>query len=422
MDKSTLKTSAKQRWPQSMLGLCVASALIFGAIGHVSAEPQLSDWRAANDAVAKFLRGHIDIVRAEAKSGASASLTNQKPVNNPTTLIDAKRQALKARAVELFEPLGLSAMDRQRHAVKVTELLFEVEQSWLKAVGAHVMLGLQENATEAALIAQELAARMGVIGNWGNDRVLAVQLQAKAEQIKLMQARQEARQSLLALEGLLMQTGIELPDSLPDIRGLGARADLRASVEQLANERLQRQPNYAASLLNQQRLEELAGGNALTQWRDYVDQQVKAFLASGNPGELLIDPSRVLWNHNVKEALESRSTNAQLQAQTKNTIAVAQAAVKNSHEQAMLLVNEVVPLAKQAEEEAVYQYNGMFISTWSLLQQYRSRVDAEIAAVGAQLLFLQTDAAFKAYMAGLQYRPPVGSVATNPGANDAGGH
>ena len=47
--------------------------------------------------------------------------------------------------------------------------------------------------------------------------------------------------------------------------------------------------------------------------------------------------------------------------------------VKSRHAETLLLANEILPLAVQAEEEAVYQYNGMFISTWQLLAQFRAK-------------------------------------------------
>ncbi|MCD8515768.1 MAG: hypothetical protein LRY53_07435 [Burkholderiaceae bacterium] len=398
------------------------AASLLGAPTGVYAQTQLSDWRAANDAVGRFLRGHIDIVRAENKSGATNSGVQSDRPANALTLEQAKKRALQVRATDVFQPTGLSARERQRQAMAVTDLLLEVELAWLAAVGSNQALRLQQNATEAANIASELASRMGTIGNWGADRVLAVQLDAKAQQLRLLDAQNAARQSLLALESTLMTSGIGVADELPAIRGLGARVDLRASVDELAAERLNRLPDYRASLLAMQRWQELAGEGAIDQWNQYVNDRIDAVIERGDMTQLVIDSSKVLWNHNIKEALHARASIAELEASTRNTIALAQAAVRNSHEQAMLLANELVPLAMQAEEEAVYQYNGMFISTWNLLAQYRARVQVQMAAVNAQTLFLQTDAAFRAYMAGADYRPPSGLPGIELGASGGGGH
>lgn len=440
--KTTVRTIKNRRGcsyqTKSVLGLCVATALWLGMPSASYAEPQLTDWRAANDAVGKFLRGHIDIVRAEARTeartGSNSPGDKQTSSGDVMTLSDVKKLALKARATDLFLLPGQSAWEQQAQAVAVTEVLLAVEQAWLAAVAANEVLRLQHNATEAAVIAEELATRMGLIGNWGADRVLAVQMDAKAQQLTLLDTQIAAKQSALALQALTM-TGemdssapalaslpAQLPASLPTMRGLGARADLRASADELTNDRLSRLPDYAANLAERQRWQALAGPEALAQWTQYIEQRIDVAVQNGDPSVLAIDPTEVLWNHNVKEALHANAAIAQLQASTRNTIAMAQAAVRNTHEQAMMLANEFVPLTFAAEEDAVYQYNGMFISTWNLLEQYRARVDAQIAAVNAQLLFLQTDAAYKAYMAGANYQAPVGAVGVALGAASAGGH
>ena len=423
------KTIVRRGWLQRKHVAClivVLSTTLTAVVQAQAQEPvQLPDWRAANDAVGKFLRGHIDIVRAESRSGSVSPVAPDAPNTNKgdaISLDQAKKLALRAKATDLFLVPGQSVVERQAQAIAVTELLFEVESVWLGAVGHQVLLQLQQDATEAATIASELASRMGVIGNWGADRVLAVQMQAKAEELKLLNAQNAARQSLLQLESILMTPDVAVPPSLPALRGLAARADLRASSDELASERLSRIPNYATRLVELERWQTQASAEALAQWTQYSNEQIDAAIKSGDSSVLVIDPTKLLWNHSVKEALHSAAYTAELQASTRNTVAQAQAAVISSHQQAMLLANDFVPLAMQAEEEAVYQYNGMFISTWNLLEQYRARVQVQIAAVNAQMLFLQTDAAFKAYMAGADYRPPANALGADLGASSAGGH
>lgn len=422
MSNRHIKKTIRWGWQYRKWAACLVGILSLGLSAGVMAEVQSSDWRAANDAVGKFLRGHIDIVRAESKSASVSTDTPDSKKANAITLEQAKKLAMRARAADLFLAPGHGVVEQQAQTIMVTELLFEVESTWLEAVGQQALLRLQQNATEAAMIASELATRMGVIGNWGADRVLAVQMQAKAEELKLLNAKNAARQSLLKLESILMRTDVAVLPSLPALRGLGARADLRASAHELANQRLSRLPNYATRLVDLQRWQAQAGQEALAQWIQYSEKRIDSALKSGDTAALTIDPTQLLWNHSVKEALHGAAFIAELQASTRNTVAQAQAAVRSSHEQAMLLANEFVPLAMQAEEEAVYQYNGMFISTWNLLEQYRARIDVEIAAVNAQLLFLQSDAAFKAYMAGADYRPPTNAVGVALGASGAGGH
>ena len=426
MDNKHIKTTVRWGWPHRKHVAClmvVLSASLFAAAQVQAQAPvQLPDWRAANDAVGKFLRGHIDIVRAESKSGSASADVSDSTKGDVISLEQAKKLALRAKATDLFLVPGQSVVERQAQAIATAELLFEVESVWLAAVGHQALLQLQQDATEAATIASELASRMGIIGNWGADRVLAVQMQAKAEELKLLNVKNAARQSLLQLEAILMIPSVGVPASLPALRGLGARADLRVSADELASERLNRVPNYATRLVELERWQTQAGVEALAQWTQYSNEQIDAAIKSGDASLLVINPTEVLWNHSVKEALHGAAFIAELQASTRRTVAQAQAAVISSHQQAMLLANDFVPLAMRAEEEAVYQYNGMFISTWNLLEQYRARVQVQIASVNAQMIFLQTDAAFKAYMAGANYRPPGDALGADLGASSARGH
>ena len=103
---------------------------------------------------------------------------------------------------------------------------------------------------------------------------------------------------------------------------------------------------------------------------------------------------------------------------------MAQAQVRMRHAQSMLLTNEVLPLALLAEEQAVYQYNGMFISTWNLLDQFRARVDIQIAQIDAQMQYWDAQYAYQAYLAGAPYvAPAAGSTGGTTGSATSGeGH
>ena len=175
------------------------------------ADDQPSNWRQANDAVGKFLRGHIDILKSEAKSRTAAAPTNTSDQGAPLTLPQAKRLMLAARP-SLFTSGGDSVAERNAHAVSVNEALSALSRAWTQAVGAQRLLKLQEGATEAAEIANELGQRMGTVGNWGADRVLAVGLQASAERLKLSQAQENAVRTKAALAQWVMTDAFVLPE------------------------------------------------------------------------------------------------------------------------------------------------------------------------------------------------------------------
>lgn len=406
-----------------ILSVCIGWVALVPSDARAQEQP--ADWRAANDVVGKFLRGHIDVYKAERSANPPNSAKQKKDETRQgqaLTLAQAKQLALAARSAQVFTEPGRSLVEKTQQDVALVQFLSDVQRSWIAAVGAQKQLRLQENATEAAVIAQELGKRMGIVGNWGQDRVLAVSLQAKAEQLKLIEAQETAQQAREALAVLVMTQSFVLPPELPAMRGLGARTDLNAAAASLAKQRLAGLPDYTASVMQVHRLREQAGHQALDQWKQYTATALEKIVQGSDSAAPVIDPSKVLWNHSVKESLHAQEALTSLETRTQSTVALAQQTVRSSHAKAMLLQNEMLPLAEQAQEEAVYQYNGMFISTWNLLDQYRARLSVEMAAVAAQVQFLDADLAFKAYLAGADYRPPVGSAISSQQSAASGGH
>lgn len=418
-----------------------SSANKFGLLGHLAratvavsllavtpvqaqpmqgADDQMSNWRQANDAVGKFLRGHVDILKSEAKSGKAPALADTSNQGVTLTLPQAKRLMLEVRP-SLFTSGGDSAAERNAHEVSVRESLSAVSRAWTQAVAAQKRRQLQEGATEAAEIANELGQRMGKVGNWGADRVLAVGLQASAERLKLLQAQENAVQTKAALAQWVMTDAFALPEQLPELRGIGARQDLTTNPAQLAQARLMRLPNYDSDLAMLKALEEVAGPGPLKTWETFAQSRISALLDGQGASALTVDTTAVLWNHDMRAVLRKRESMAASQQQAISTMAVAQAAVKARHAETMLLANEFVPMAIQAEEEAVYQYNGMFISTWQLLEQFRSKTAVEMALTESQMRYWDAEYAFEAYLAGTPYYPPAGGGSSVGAAGAAGG-
>ncbi len=413
-------------WLRRLARATVAASLL--AVTPVQAQltqganDQMSNWRQANDAVGKFLRGHIDILKSESQSRKVLTPADTSDQGFALNLAQAKRLMLHARP-SLFRVSGDSVIERNAQAIEVTTSLSSLSRAWIEAVGANRLLQLQAKSTEAAQIADELGQRMVEVGNWGVDRALAVGLQASAERLKLLQAQEKAVQTKAALAAWVMISDFSLPDQLPDLRGIGARQDLTANPTQLAQARLERMPSHKSDLVALARLESSVGDASLQQWDSFVQSRVTAALEGQGASALTVDQSAVLWNHQVKEVLDKREAMAARQQAAVNTVAVAQMTVKSRHAETLLLANEILPLAVQAEEEAVYQYNGMFISTWQLLAQFRAKTTVEMNLIETQMRYWDAEYALGAYMAGAPYLPPSGGGASAVGADAGdGGH
>ena len=405
------------------VGSLLATLLVPGlAISQAAPTEQSANWRAANEAVGRFLRGHVDIVRAEQRAGRGVAPRPTGEVGEPMSLADAKSLALSLRS-DLFAKGSESAAERNALALEVAQLMMEVELAWVNAVGSAQLVRKQADSTEAADIAYELAQRMGKIGNWANDRVISVGLQAAAEQVKLIRAKQRAQDAENTLRGLLLKESIVLPDSMPAIRGLGARQDLSKDAAALALEHLERMPNYASTLKDLRAREAVIGEKTLGQWQAFAQARAAQVVGGSASTVLAIDRSTLSWNHEIEKVILDRKALEDLKVQTRVMAATAQNNVRVRHAEAMLLANRVVPLALEAQEEAVYRYNGMFISTWGLLEIVQEKAAAEMALIESQMRYWESEFALKAFLSGAPYRSPGAAAEVGVGSKASGkGH
>lgn len=402
--------------------VCSSAVLLLGNVAFSqssSAVDQSANWRTANDLVGKNLRGHIDILRAEQSKGNTSSSQATHPVNQPKarsaglTLDEAKGIALSNRP-DLFAKGSESVAERIALASNTTQFLMQVERAWIEAVGQALLFQKQEQATEAADIAYELALRMQKLGNWPKDRVLGIGREAINEQIKLIQARQSALEAKNQLSLLLMLEQFDLPNSLPDIRGIGSRNDLRRDATALAMERLDRLPNYASSILSLAKREQAIGETALSAWSQHAKTSAAMAISQQNFQALSIDRSKLLWNHDIEKFLIEQNDLASQRLDNITTMMIAQHTVRARHAEVMAIANQSLPLARESEEEAVYRYNGMFISTWDLLNVVRQRIATEMALTDSQMRYWEAEYAFKAFLSGAPYVAP--GATRNPGA------
>ncbi|MDH1704070.1 TolC family protein, partial [Comamonas terrigena] len=85
---------------------------------------------------------------------------------------------------------------------------------------------------------------------------------------------------------------------------------------------------------------------------------------------------------------------------------------------------EAVPLARFLQDEAVYRYNGMFISVWQLLAQARSTAQAVATATEAQRDFWLADVDLQLALTGTSPGTPPSPVTPSaaPTATTEAGH
>jgi hypothetical protein len=318
----------------------------FGAWAQsAGAAPELQDWRAANEAVAQFKRGHIDLLKWERTNLPKAGQVAEVP---PDLMLMAPADAVRAAwklhpdlmrvqsrlGVEITQQLAEGRLDAvdpslQRRVDDLGELL-EVatgaRKTWIEAVAARKVLRFREAALTSAEAGSELGRRMVSVGNWSPLQATPFQLATATVRMDLRRAQLAARQAegallkLLSLGGSPMVLG--LPDALPDLPATALTPEAWA-------------------------------------------EQLKALQAQ-LPGVTA----------------------------TRNRMA-SQAAFdvySASHELAQITSGEVLRLRRYITEETVLHYNGMLKSVWDLLDEVRNQAAAEVDAIDAQRDFWLAEA------------------------------
>jgi len=203
-----------------LLGAALLAAAWSGP-AWANPEPE-QQWRAANELVGAFPRGHADIVQWEAQQQPHASAAPQPAAAQHLRLSDALMAAQRARPDLLARP-GLNAIERDALRLAQADLALQVERAWLHAVAAGSSARYQAQVLQAAQAGAELAARMVRIGNWPQMRLLQEQLllnQAQAQQRVVQHQQHLAVLALwrLAGDGLTpWQLEQQLPADWPSV-------------------------------------------------------------------------------------------------------------------------------------------------------------------------------------------------------------
>ena len=299
--------------------------------------PPLVDWRGANDAVAQFKRGHIDLLKWES---ANLPVEPAAPAVEPTLVLmtasDAVRQAWRVHRelARTQNRIGADAVQRvadgrwdtvdpslQRRVDDMDELLevaADARKAWLNAVAARKVLRFREAALTSAEAGEELGRRMVSVGNWSPLQATPFQLARSAARMALQRAQLASSMADGELLQLLRQSGTDARLGLPaDLPALPAEAMGRGA------------------------------------W-----QQRLAAVQAHLPG---ID------------AVRNR-------AASQTAFAVAQ----TSHAMARMSRGEVLKLRTFITEETVLHYNGMLKSVWDLLTEVGNQAVAEVDAIEAQ--------------------------------------
>jgi len=287
-------------------------------------------------------------------------------------------------------------------------LATETRLAWIDAVAAFERAGLVGRAQGTADAASELASELGRTGamnraDQAREHVFTAELAAERADARL--EAQLAKEKLTRLMGLWgSDIDFYVPDRLP---GLPGRRPGRAEAEKLA---LTHRTDLAIGRLE---LEAIAREYRLAgQTRMISDLAIVAGAEaerSGSPRETEVSPvlevefeipvydtGKLTSRRGELAYMRAANKLAQAAVNARSEARSAHAAVTGKYNIARHWRDEVLPLRRVIDEEALRSYNGMLTSTFDLIADAREGLDAELSYAGAKADYWRAEAGMTA--------------------------
>ena len=386
-------------------------------------------WRAANERVARFPRGHIDLLKAEPPEPAASA--DRTAPRGTLSAADALRASLRTRPDLLLRP-GLGAADRAAVQAAWAAHRRAVASAWVEAVSAQARARLADASLDAQRTGAELGRRMVLAGNWSEAQHQREQLAEAGAWTAAAAARRAADLAVADLGarlGLwepadLQALAAQLPTELPALppRATAADDSARALADAVAAD-----PHLA---LKRQALAQERRGlppARLAAWRTAHDAAIDASIdaardpAQATPRPPAIDDTTLLNDRALQHTLAAE---VELRDEALNRRRVAREAwaeLHDAHATARLHDEVITRLQTRLEQETLLRYNGMLQSTWDLLASARERLAALDAAVAARARYWRAEARWQALLAGASDIPSVSSTPSLGSPAAAGG-
>jgi len=392
-------------------------------------------WRRANERVAEFPRGHIDLLRWEGSNPDQVRPPPLPPSENASdtrlSMDEALRLSLRNRP-ELFTRTAMNALERAGVQVAYAGHRRELERAWIDAVAARQAARHAADVLDAARVGSELGQRMVRAGNWSHAKLMREQLtEASAWQTaaNAQVASMQARERLAGLMGLwdaasVAQLDQRLPDSLPALPASAApgtdlpEADIESAV-------LRSHPTLGVELQAAQRS---FAGLSTGRWEAWVKasetalQNMPEQAGGGLATPPHLDDNSLLRDHPLAGAVQAQSKLLAKAAQRRAMAREAWAQVRLRHASAQHAQDVVSKLQTALEQETLLRYNGMLQSSWELLASARERIGSLDAALQARRDYWRAHSDWQALLAGADYTGPDAPTATGAGTASAGGH
>jgi len=386
-------------------------------------------WQRANQRVAEFPRGHIDLLRWEAQNPAAPSVQpGETTATTPVLdMAGALRQSLRHRP-GLFTHAGMNDLERATVQRAYATHVRALQRAWIDAVTARQRLRLMGESLEAATTGAELGRRMAQAGNWSQARWLREQLTEAEAQLawtRVAQAQQATTEQLARLLSVwdaqaVAQLTLRLPAQLPE-----PPAQLAPGATDVEAAALRNFPPLAQQRLKTERALVAVSPERLAAWSQAVDEALKTPATPAGATPWLapqIGDLRLVRDHSLEAAVEAESALLMAAAERRSMAREAWRQLHAQHTSA-LQTQHMLRLQTAQEQETLLRYNGMLQSSWDLLASARDRLNALGATLQARRDFWLAQADWDALLAGADVEPnSPGTSSDNNKRATAGGH
>ncbi|MFN3440631.1 MAG: hypothetical protein ACK41V_23250, partial [Acidovorax sp.] len=346
-------------------------------------------WQRANERVAEFPRGHVDLLRWEAKNPGDtppAQGDNASPA--ALDLAQALRLSLRQRP-DLFTRSDTNAVEKAAVQVEYAQHVREVQRTWIDAVSARQSWRHAREVWDATRTGSELGRRMVMAGNWSQAKLMREQLtQASAWQtsVDAQAAALVAQERLAQMLGLwdaeaVSRLGERLPASLPAVpaRPTPGEGITPATLESAV---LRGHPLLSLQRTRAQRELTAVSPGSRAAWNAAVDTAIAAMPGPGTtPTPPHIGDLPLLRDHPLERAIEAESALLRAASERRSMARQAWAHLQMRHASAVHAQTVVAQLQTALEQETLLRYNGMLQSSWELLASARERMQSLDAAL-----------------------------------------
>ncbi|OSZ76200.1 hypothetical protein CAP37_12885 [Hydrogenophaga sp. IBVHS1] len=388
-------------------------------------------WQRANQSVAEFPRGHVDLLRWEASQPAEKGALPAKQGSQPMSLSQALQLSLQSRP-DLFLHADMNAPEQAEVRVRFAAHVRDVQRAWIDAATARQRLRLMGDVLEATRTGSELGQRMVKAGNWSQARLTRERLvQARAWSSVVEAQAQEliARERLARLLGQwqaedVARLGESLPESLPAVPKSVSPGD-GLDATRLESSVLRSDPALARDRQLAQRQFDAVNPDRWQAWNQAVDHALQALPEPGSTRRLeppRIDDLSLLRDHSLARAAQTESDLLRQAAERRSMAREAWASLQLTHATASHTQDVVVQLQSSLAQESLLRYNGMLQSTWELLASARERLLALDEALLARRDFWRAQADWQALLAGASYASPGTSLSSGAATAVPAGH